>query len=186
MIILEGGQALSATNKKSLLADLKSSGAKVSDISAQYVHFVNSDKLSDKDKEIIGNLFDYSEPFQETTHNQQFVVLPRLGTISPWSSKASDIIKNSGASVGRVERGIIYFIQSEAEIDLKKLTDIFSDRMSEIIVSGVDQLSDMFNVGEPKPLKTYSVNEQGKQALVEANKELSTGLSDDDLDYLTE
>lgn len=186
MIILEGGQALSATNKKSLLADLKSSGVKVSDISAQYIHFVDSDKLSDKDKVILDNLFDYSEPFQEIEHNQQFVVLPRLGTISPWSSKATDIIKNSGADAGRVERGIIYFIQSEAEIDLKKLTDIFSDRMSETIVDSVDQLGDMFSVGEPKPLKKYAVNEQGKQALVEANKELSTGLSDDDLEYLAE
>ncbi|OGL31070.1 phosphoribosylformylglycinamidine synthase [Candidatus Saccharibacteria bacterium RIFCSPHIGHO2_12_FULL_41_12] len=187
MKVIVRGNALTPSHKKALIKKLADQGANVTDISAQYLHFIDAKgPISEDDQKILEELFNYSGEFKEIDHNQQFIVVPRLGTISPWSSKASDIIRNSGANVDRAERGTAYFVKSDSNIDLQQLTDIFSDRMSETIVESIDQLQNMFAADQPKPLKTYDILEKGKQALVKANHELNTGLSDDDLEYLTE
>ncbi len=115
-------------------------------------------------------------------------VVPRPGTISPWSSKATEIAQRCGLSIERLERGIEYtLIGSRVTEQTQKaaIAALLHDRMTQTVVSDREQL-DLFAHHHPKPLSTVAIIEQGREALVQANNDLGMALSGDEIDYLTE
>ncbi|MBY0556520.1 MAG: phosphoribosylformylglycinamidine synthase, partial [Burkholderiaceae bacterium] len=121
MLILPGSNALSAFRSQRLLSQLQAVLPAIAAVQARFVHFIDaSAPLSDDDSSRLGALLTYGEPAHaENTDGavEEFFVIPRLGTISPWASKATDIVHNCGmAHVKRVERGIAYRINLKTGI----------------------------------------------------------------------
>ncbi|MCX7167709.1 MAG: phosphoribosylformylglycinamidine synthase [Rhodocyclales bacterium] len=121
------------------------------------------------------------------------LVTPRLGTISPWSSKATDIARNCGfAAVKRVERAVAYHaafhVSGTVGNDRQHaaLAERLHDRMTESVLASVDAARALFHHVAPQPLTTVDLLGGGRQALVKANGELGLALSDDEIDYLVE
>lgn len=124
---------------------------------------------------------------QKIPQGDVFVVIPRIGTVSPWASKATDIIQHCGLScIRRVERGIAYFIQSTHPLERGVVSEYLHDRMVESVVDDLDGAKALFAHDEPKPLIHYPVMEEGRKALVAANNTLGLALAEDEIDYLTE
>ena len=121
------------------------------------------------------------------------LVLPRLGTISPWSSKATDIAQHCALSaIKRIERGVVYYFKTQtghalSNSQLKALKPLLHDRMTESVVSDFDGIEEkIFAHGQAQPLSTVDVLEGGSAALSAANYELGLALSNDEIDYLVE
>lgn len=194
---LQGSSALSPFRRDRLVARLKKAGVPVADISARYEHFVWSDAALDaENQKRLGELLDYG-PLPEAEDNGVVLrVVPRLGTISPWASKATDIVHNCGlADVRRVERGLRYTLVPERgllgakKIDahtLARAVACLHDRMTETVVDAAFDGQALFMPLESKPMRTMPVQAQGRQALEHANTELGLALSDDEIDYLTQ
>ena len=132
MIILPGSRAFSDFNKNKLLKILQKSIPELTDIHARYWHFVKMDQtLSNDEHNTLESLLHYSDSGVEPEDAHEpvgelFLVVPRIGTISPWSSKATDILHNCGlTSVSRVERGIAYFIEHGSSAGLSGDERIF-------------------------------------------------------------
>ena len=118
------------------------------------------------------------------------LVTPRLGTISPWSSKATDIARNCGFDkVLRIERGMAYHFELRGGLDAKSrdaVLPLIHDRMTESVLETVDDGDALFHHYEPQPLTTVDILGGGRAALVAANGELGLALSDDEIDYLVD
>ncbi len=196
MLILPGSSALSAFRIQRLLSQLKAVEPSISGVSGRFVHFVDSSKvLDDHDRQRLAALLTYGEPFEGSAEGEQFIVIPRLGTISPWASKATDIARNCGlAHVHRIERGIIYTLQLKSgllgrakALDAGKteaIASLLHDRMTEIVIRDADQAQALFNELDAQPLAYIDVLHGGRAALEAANSELGLALSDDEIDYL--
>ena len=111
--------------------------------------------------------------------------MPRPGTISPWSSKATDIVHNSGlATVKRIERGTAYYINGGIAANRSAIAGLLHDRMTETVLQSLDAAKILFETGEPAELQTIDMLESGKEALAKANQKLGLALADDEIDYL--
>ena len=198
MSILPGSNALSVFRSQRLLTQLQAVLPGISAVQARYVHFIDaSAPLSAEDASRLGALLTYGEPaLPESSEggHEEFFVIPRFGTISPWASKATDIAHNCGmAQVKRVERGIAYRVQLKAGIlggllgGAKKLDDqelqaaaaLRHDRITESVLRHPDQAADLFRTLEAQPLASIDVLGAGKGALVAANTELGLAMSED-------
>ncbi|MBI3094335.1 MAG: phosphoribosylformylglycinamidine synthase, partial [Rhodocyclales bacterium] len=114
------------------------------------------------------------------------LVTPRLGTISPWSSKATDIARNCGfAAVKRIERGTAYHVSGKVAQELALATRLH-DRMTESVLDSIDAARALFHHVAPQPLASVDLQGGGRAALVVANRELGLALSEDEIDYLVE
>ncbi len=106
---------------------------------------------------------------QETPDGLDIIVLPRLGTISPWSSKATDIAHNCGlAAVSRIERGVTYTLAGEPEPIREQLAPVAAllhDRMTESVVFEVDDAARLFEHHQPEALTQVDVIAGGSGAL---------------------
>ena len=110
-----------------------------------------------------------------------FFVTPRKGTISPWSSKATDIFRNCGLkSIVRVERGIRFL--TEPALSDKAFAALY-DKMTEGVYESID---DLFDVDDPRPGRTYDVMAKGVEAIREANVEIGLAISEPEMKYLAE
>ena len=191
MLIIPGTSALSEYRLNQLFTQLKTTDSTVNAISARFVHFVDVDKkLSDKEQVRLNNLLSYGYTIPDKpTQGQTFLVVPRPGTISPWSSKATEIAERCGLSpVKRIERGVEYIISTDKALNTKSKKSIkylIHDRMIQTVFESDDEL-DLFVQHAPQPLQTVSVVEQGRAALVEANTKLGLALSEEEIDYLTD
>ena len=118
----------------------------------------------------------------------QRIVMPRLGTISPWSSKATDIARNCGfVQVQRVERVTVFGIEGLLPgDDCSALDAVIHDRMVETVVDAMDAVAPLFDRTEPATYTEIDLLGQGQPALEEANAQLGLALVDDELDYLAE
>jgi len=115
------------------------------------------------------------------------IVLPRLGTISPWSSKATDITHTCGLEeVSRIERGVVYYFEGVAESDRPAMEALLFDRMMEQVVHDTETLADLFSHQSPRPLQTVDILQGGLEALKQANQTLGLALSEDEMDYLVQ
>ena len=115
------------------------------------------------------------------------LVTPRLGTISPWSSKATEIARNCGfALVKRIERGTAFHVAgvSGKASPESALAARLHDRMTESVMTSIDAARALFHHVAPQPLTTVDLQGGGRGALVAANGELGLALSDDEIDYL--
>ncbi len=192
MLQLPGAPAFSSFRIRKLVQRIRTAVPEVSGLSAHFVHFVELEQeLSAAQHEVLQQLLaPLSEPPAETLHS--FWVVPRLGTISPWSSKATDIAHNCGlSSLRRIERGIRFDLQLQgaAVLDdaaLDRVLALLHDRMTESVLSSAEDAQSMFRQAEPAPLARVDVLQGGRDALQRANTELGLALSDDEMDYLLE
>ena len=190
MIILSGASSLSAFRRQKLLANLQYRIPSITSVVAEYVHFAEVDGiLSDQDYATLTALMTYGPSEQKVaTEGTLLLVLPRPGTISPWSSKATDIAHNCGLQkIVRVERGVAYYLQSECELTEQQsgfLAELLSDRMVETVVSDLQQAEMLFTHQQPRALAQVDILAEGSSALKLANVELGLALADDEIDYL--
>jgi phosphoribosylformylglycinamidine synthase len=191
MLKLSGPSALSDFRINKLLSELQLVESAIKAVSVRFIHFVDLiDELDENQTTILNRLLAYGceQTVVETT-GVQFLVVPRAGTISPWSSKATEIAQRCGLTqIKRLERGTEYslVVDSSLSDEVKnRLTALLHDRMTQTVVeAGVEP--DMFAQHEPQPLLTVDVIAQGREALVNANAQLGLALSADEIDYLTD
>ena len=185
MIQLFGSPAFSEFRISKLLSRAKEVDPEVKSISSKYVHFIDfKGILSDGDKSKLESLLTYGPSLQTASvEGQLYLVCPRPGTISPWSSKATDIAKNTGLDqVRRIERGIAFYIDSPARSS--EIASILHDRMVETVFHDLAEAAVLFEQHEPKPLCRVDILGGGRDALVTANVELGLALAEDEIDYL--
>ena len=188
MLILRGAPALSAFRHGKLLAQLTEKVPAVSGLYAEFAHFADvTGALSADEQQVLGRLLEYgpSVPVQEPS-GRLFLVIPRFGTISPWSSKASDIARNCGlAKIQRLERGIAYYIAGElSDADAAAVAASLHDRMTQAVLDRFEAAEPLFSHAQPKPLQAVDVLGGGRAALEKANAELGLALAEDEIDYL--
>ena len=190
MIIISGAPALSAFRQRKLLVNLKQAVPSITDVKAEYQHFADISKpLSSDDTNTLKALLQYGPMEQPVTASGQLLlVVPRPGTISPWSSKATDIAHNCGLQdVVRIERGTAYYIESSAvlsEQQINDLGDLLHDRMVETVFTDLQQAQTLFVQHQPKPLTEVDIIAGGVKALKDANIYLGLALADDEIEYL--
>ena len=198
---LPGADALSAFRQQRLLTALAAQGIELESMKAQYLHFIWTEaELSAQNRTVFVSLLTYGEPFApkstpsswfggHSDAKQQAVVIPRFGTVSPWASKATDIARQCGLHVLRVERGIQYSWQSKKALSAEQnaiVLELIHDRMTETIVQELDQAKELYQTLEDRPLLRIPVLTEGRAALDKANQELGLALSDDEVAYLLE
>ena len=189
MEILRGSPALSAFRINKLLTRFQEAHLPVSDIYAEYVHFADVSAPLDADaKARLQRLLKYGPSLAEhTPEGRLLLVTPRPGTISPWSSKATDIAHNCDLpQVLRIERGLAFYIQAPALTDAQwsTLAALLHDRMMETVFSDLNQAEQLFVQHQPAPVQSVNILEEGRDALVAANIKLGLALADDEIDYL--
>ena len=125
---------------------------------------------------------------QSISTENSFLITPRKGTFSPWSSKAQDIFNNCGIScIERIERGLFYTLVSKEPIPGSALESIgqdLADRMTESVIVDLEKISSFFSEQEKLSFKTIPILTEGKEALKEANEILGLALNDDEIQYL--
>ncbi|CAA0087986.1 Phosphoribosylformylglycinamidine synthase [Zhongshania aliphaticivorans] len=190
MLILSGAPALSDFRVDKLKAALASSIPTLRGVSAQYVHLVDTTvELDTASSDVLSQLLQYG-PLAEFSANtgMSVFVVPRAGTISPWSSKASDIAHNCGLDmIARIERGVQYFFDIDGELSDSQRNILLSaihDRMVEVVLDSPADAAVLFNRHSPKPMQAVDVLGGGREALLAANTELGLALADDEIDYL--
>ncbi|WP_216612620.1 phosphoribosylformylglycinamidine synthase [Myxococcus xanthus] len=193
MHTLRGAPALSDFRLAKLLAQCRERVPSVSSIYAEFVHLIDAPApLSEADLATLGRLLDYGPRVATGARTGSLLlVLPRPGTISPWSSKATDIAHNCGLGerVRRMERGTAFFIagpdgQALQDVELERLTPVLHDRMTQAVVGRLEDAAILFAGHTPRPFTTVDVLGGGRAALVTANRELGLALADDEMDYL--
>ncbi|HAA46699.1 MAG: phosphoribosylformylglycinamidine synthase [Halomonas sp. 54_146] len=201
MLELRGAPALSAFRHARLLTVLRERVPEVEALSAHYVHFVDVHDAHSHDRdgtldevahERLAQLLDYGTQAKvDVPENaQRFLVVPRLGTQSPWSSKATDIAHNCGLSqISRIERGIDYRVSFSAMPDaegLDALAALLHDRMTETVLADASDAAKLFAHHDPAPLGSVDILEGGREALSAANQALGLALAEDEIDYLVD
>ena len=185
---LRGGAALSSFRRAKLLAALRERVPAVANVAAEYGHFVEvAEALDASEHEILNRILTYGDDADAQSDGELFLVTPRIGTLSPWSSKATDIARNCGlAKVRRIERGIAYRIIGDALSDAQKqsILPLLHDRMTEQVFSSLDEAHRLFHHIAPQPLATIPLQANGRTALADANQRLGLALSEDEIDYL--
>ncbi len=189
MEILRGSPALSAFRINKLLTRFQDAHLPVSDIYAEYVHFADVSAPLDADaKARLQRLLKYGPSLAEhTPEGRLLLVTPRPGTISPWSSKATDIAHNCDLpQVLRLERGLAFYIQAPQLTDAQwgALAALLHDRMMETVFTDLNQAEQLFAHHQPAPVQSVDVLGEGRDALVQANIKLGLALAEDEIDYL--
>jgi phosphoribosylformylglycinamidine synthase len=176
--------ALSDFRLEKLRLKLQAIQPDVQKISARFVHVV-SGHFTKEQQPILEQLSNYgSAHFIDDTQGECLLVIPRLGTISSWSSKATEIAQRCGLrDIVRIERGIEYFVVSDSNRSLVA-SQILYDKMTQTLISDQSSL-DLFSQHTPQPLQSINLFEDGQNALIAANSNLGLALSPDEIDYLT-
>ncbi|BDX07827.1 phosphoribosylformylglycinamidine synthase [Planctobacterium marinum] len=192
MLILHGASALSDFKVKKLINQFHEEQLPVASIRAQYVHFANTtDELTDKEMSVLEQLLTYGIEMDEQSFDGELIlVLPRIGTISPWASKATNILHNTGLSkIKRVERGVAYYVQLTDGADAQAFSAIASilhDRMTEVTMSNLQEAEKLFAETTPASFSQVDILSGGAEALHTANQTLGLALADDEIDYLVQ
>ena len=178
MLILQGGQALSSFRIQSLISRANAAGIALENLTCTYLFFVTG-VVHDSAK--LEQLLDASP----LSVGSGLVALPRSGTTSPWSSKATEIAKNCGfETVNRIERGMHIVVEGQVSAaDQVLLNGLLADPMMEDVLDGLPTEA-FFTPGEPQPLGIVTLGGDPISALNEANQVHGLALSDDEIDYL--
>ena len=192
MEILRGAPALSTFRVNQLLKNCEALDLPVVSLYAEFMHAADlSDSLNDQELAVLQKLLTYGPKIAE--HDPEGTLLfvtPRPGTISPWSSKATDIANNCGLTkVKRLERGIAYYIETSAELtgeQSKQLAGLLHDRMMEVVFTDLADAQKLFVQGTPGKMSSVDIIGEGRSALEAANVSLGLALADDEIDYLVE
>ena len=189
-----GAAALSAFRTSKFLHQIQAQLPAVISISAQYIHLLDTDaKLNESQSEVLASLLQYGGEIPDApgqSHALTRLVVPRPGTISPWSSKATDILHNCDLKqIERVERGTVFTAQLSEDLSAEQITELDSllhDRMTQAVLGDVQQASCLFQHAEPKPHQAVDILGLGRDALCSANSEMGLALAEDEMDYLFE
>ena len=190
---LYGSAALSPFRRLKALAEIQSVVPAITGIHTQFIHSTAAtESLSAKEQEVLKRLLTYGPKIDdETVSRLDALVVPRLGTISPWATKATDIAHHCGLhKLIRIERGIgWYFEKDDGELtadERKAILPLIHDRMTQSVLSNLDDASALFKEATPAPVKVVDILRGGADALSAANVELGLALSPDEIDYLVE
>ncbi len=192
MEIVRGGPALSQFRLEKIERQLEELLAGRHRVESQWLHFVDHDgDLEGVQRQILQQLLEYGPAHQTmAVSGWQRLVVPRLGTISPWSTKATDIANNCGLEgVRRIERGILWGIELEQEPDAEveeRLLALIHDRMTETVLETVTEATALFISTDPAALNRIDLLGGGREALVQADRALGLALAEDEIDYLLE
>ncbi len=193
-----GKAALSSFRLEKLRVGLKDAVHNVVLVDTRHWYFValKSMALANGDAMLLDRLLGLDDPEGEPAGANKLLsllVVPRLGTISPWSSKATDIAQHCALpQVERIERGVAYYFKTRSgkaltEMERKAVLPLLHDRMTESVLSSFDGVAEkIFKHGTPVPLNTVDILHGGSASLEMANRELGLALSADEIDYLME
>jgi phosphoribosylformylglycinamidine synthase len=203
MLILPGSNALSAFRSQRLLTQLQAVAPTIAAVQARFYHFIDaSSPLSTEDTERLSAMLTYGEPVPATQYEgvtEEYFVVPRLGTISPWASKATDIAHNCGMShIHRIERGVAYTVVLKSGIlgtglgapkklgaeEAQAVAALLHDRMTETVLRSADEAQALFRELESRPLEAVDILGKGRAALEQANRDMGLALAEDEIDYL--
>ncbi|MES2990970.1 MAG: phosphoribosylformylglycinamidine synthase [Pseudomonadota bacterium] len=193
----EGGNALSSFRAAALLPRLQAVNARIVGVAARHVHWVWSDtELARDAHDKLAGLLRYGDAYAGPTDGTLIVVAPRLGTVSPWASKATDIAHNCGAAIRRVERvteyrltlksGLLGGVKTLTADELQAAAALLHDRMTESVLLTREDAVHLFDEQPAIPMAHVNVLAQGRDALVRANVDFGLALSDDEIDYLVD
>ena len=199
----EGGNALSAFRAQALLLQLQAVSPRIHAVVARHVHWVQAESGAALDLDKLAGLLTYGDAYTGGSAGELVLVMPRLGTLSPWASKATDIARNCGLVLHRVERVTEYRLQLKTGLlggltaglvgaAPKPLSDaerqacaaLLHDRMTESVAFERAAARHLFDARAAEPLAHVDVLGQGRAALVAANRSFGLALSDDEIDYL--
>ncbi|WP_300716964.1 phosphoribosylformylglycinamidine synthase [Hydrogenophaga sp.] len=196
----DGGNAISDFKVQQLLPRLAALSDKITGLSARFVHLAAFDGEPDAATVArVGELLTYGEPASEAHLKLEaagapaLLVMPRLGTVSPWASKATDIAHNCGLALHRVERLVEFRLQLKSGLlgkaslsaeQLRAVADLLHDRMTENVSLDRRQAQALFTELHPAPMEQVDVLGGGRAALERANADWGLALADDEIDYL--
>lgn len=194
IVTRRGPAALSDFRREKYVRALRAQVPRLREVYAEYRHFIASTRaLDDAESVVLDRLLRYGPRTDPRVPNgEPLLVVPRLDTISPWASKATDIAHSCGlTSVLRLERGTAWYLRTEGTPVLTAqertcLLPLLYDRMTQSVLPDAQQVSELFAASVPAPLSVIDVLSNGAHALVAANRALGLALSDDEIAYLTE
>ena len=200
VMFFEGGNALSAFRAQALLPGLQALCPRINGVLARHVHWVQAEPGRRPDPDRLAGLLRYGDAYDDDGSEGSLVlVMPRLGTVSPWSSKATDIARNCGLVLHRVERVTEYRLLLKSglldgmfkvapkplsEAELQACAQLLHDRMTESVAFERDAARQLFDPQPAPPMVHVDVLGQGSSALQAANTEFGLALSGDEIDYL--
>jgi phosphoribosylformylglycinamidine synthase len=194
VLTLPGHSALSVFRREKLLAQLEKRAPQVAGVSAQHIYFLHcKSPLNEDQRRTLERILGAEAGVAPASQSGQIgsvLVTPRPGTISPWSSKATDIIHNCGLrSIHRVERGTrwLFAMRDGVEPDarwIRTIAPLIQDRMTQALLPDLEQAGMLFRHQKPGALTSIPVLNRGRSALQRANRELGLALSEDEIDYL--
>ena len=194
--IFEGGNALGSFRARQLLPLLQAVHERIDAVSACHVHVVATAIVPDMQEQArLQALLRYGEPAVAAQGGSVFVVTPRLGTVSPWASKATDIAHNCGVPVRRIERITEYTVHLRAgllgkvtlsEAQHASIAALLHDRMTESVLPSRAQAAALFTALSAEPMASIDLLGRGRQALEQANTEFGLALAEDEIDYLVQ
>lgn len=187
MMTIAGCDVLTDFQRKKLIQQINAiSDLNLTELTTQAVYLFESYLTQEDTRKAIqllnnGQSFDIHKP----SHARQIIVLPRFGTISPWSSKATDIFNNCGIAINRIERVVIFNLIGQVASRLpKEVENLLHDRMTQSLVYDLSDAKALFDNDEPKPLNSIDIIGEGHTALIRANKQYGFALSETDMQYL--
>ncbi len=187
MIVLDGRSALSDFRLDRLNQRLAALARGVRVRGARFVYFAQAaDALTPELHRRLAEVLDATEA---PPADASLWVVPRLGTVSPWSSKATDILHHVGLPVARVERGTAFLIDGVADADdatFATVAEALHDRMTQSVLRSLDDAARLFAAHAAGALRTVALDGNAPAALQQANVELGLALAPDEIDYLAE
>ena len=189
MLQWRGSRALPEARLARLFDQLRDRCAALRSLTAEFVYFVDSEgELPAAALGVLERLLDDGSPAPlPAPAGARLFVVPRLGTISPWASKATDIAHSCGLrQVRRIERGVAWALEGISREQALGIADALHDRMTESVLLRAEDARRLFERTEPSPLRTVDLLGRGSEALREADRQLGLALSRDELDYLAE
>lgn len=196
MLVLTGSTAHSDFRLRKLLRTVQQELPAVRALSSHFVHIAECTReLNAEETRVLQQLLAYGQGIREDdselgNEGVSRLVVPRPGTISPWSSKATDIVHNCGLdAVVRLERGVIWDIAVDkplSDAELLVLDGYLHDKMTQAVLADVDEAGRLFSHAQPGALASVDVLERGRPALDAANQAMGLALADDEMDYLVD
>ena len=189
---LRGARALSDFRVEKLLQKAAAAGLPPAELSSEFWYFVssasapNSETLAKLQALLAAESVEHTPEAESGLH--LFLITPRIGTISPWASKATDIARNCGLSdIERIERGMAVWVKGALNAEQKQQwAALLHDRMTESVLPDFQTASRLFAHPEAQTFACIDILGKGKDELIKANSELGLALSPDEIDYLLE
>jgi len=189
---LDGPAALSASRSDRLLEQLRSVDPSVRAVGGRFRHFLLCRQRPEPVQlERLAGLLDYGEAMQDAAPASalQWMVIPRPGTVSPWSSKATEIAAHCGFDwIDRIERGTLYWLSfvGPPHGERARLPAFVHDRMTQAVVAPQDAADEVFALIQGRPLRSIALGADGRAALTRANADLGLAFSDQEIDFLAD